>query len=89
MFPDEEVFSAQENEGFLIFKPLAPDVNELTVHIPDVVVRFDYKGDPIEDVDVQMHFERRLVASIQTGARWRPTSSAGSLANILRCAVSL
>ena len=60
MFPDEEVFSAQENEGFLVFKPLAPDINELTVHIPDVVVRFDYKGDPIEDVDVQMHFEREI-----------------------------
>ena len=60
MFPDEEVFSAQENEGFLVFKPLAPDVEELTVHIPDVVVRFDYKGDPIEDVDVQMHFEREI-----------------------------
>ena len=60
MFPDEEVFSAQENEGYLVFKPLAPDVEELTVHIPDVVVRFDYKGDPIEDVDVEMHFEREI-----------------------------
>ena len=60
MFPDEEVFSAQENEGFLVFKPLAPDIDELTVHIPDVVVRFDYKGDPLEDVDVEMHFEREI-----------------------------
>ena len=60
MFPDEEVFSAQESEGFFVFKPLAPDVDELTVHIPDVVVRFDYKGDPIEDVDVAMHFEREI-----------------------------
>ena len=60
MFPDEEVFSAQENEGYIVFKPLAPDVEELTVHISDVVVRFDYKGDPIEDVDVEMHFEREI-----------------------------
>ena len=60
MFPDEEVFSAQENEGYIVFKPLASDVEELTVHIPDVVVRFDYKGDPIEDVDVEMHFEREI-----------------------------
>ena len=60
MFPDEEVFSAQENEGYVIFKPLAADVEELTVHIPDVVVRFDYKGDPIEDVDVEMHFAREI-----------------------------
>ena len=60
MFRDEEVFSAQVNEGYLVFKPLAPDVDELTVHIPDVVVRFDYKGDPIEDVDVEVHFEREI-----------------------------
>ena len=60
MFPDEEVFSAQVNEGYLVFKPLALDVDGLTVHIPDVVVRFDYKGDPIEDVDVEMHFEREI-----------------------------
>ena len=60
MFPDEEVFSAQENEGYVVFKPLASDVEELTVHIPDVVVRFDYKGDPIEDVDVAMYFEREI-----------------------------
>ena len=60
MFPDEDVFSAQENQGYIVFKPLAPDVEELTVHIPDVVVRFDYKGDPIEDVDVAMHFEREI-----------------------------
>lgn len=60
MFPDEEVFSAQENEGYVVFKPLASDVEELTVHIPDVVVRFDYKGDPIEDVDIAMYFEREI-----------------------------
>ena len=60
MFPDEEVFSAQENEGYIVFKPLASDVEELTIHIPDVVVRFDYKGDPIEDVDVAMHFKREI-----------------------------
>lgn len=60
MYVDEQVFSAQENNGFLVFKPLAPDIDELTVHIPDVVVRYDYKGDPIEDIDVEMHFEREI-----------------------------
>jgi len=60
MFIDEQVFSAQESEGFLVFKPLAPDVDELTVHIPDVVVRYDYKGDAVEVVDVEMRFERKI-----------------------------
>jgi len=60
MFVDEQVFSAQERQGYLVFKPLAPDVDELTVHIPQVVVRFDYKGDPTEDVDVEMRFARKI-----------------------------
>jgi len=60
MFVDEVVFSAQELEGYLVFEPIAPDVNELTVHIPDVVVRYDYKGDPIENLDVEIHFEREI-----------------------------
>lgn len=60
MFVDEQVFSAQESQGFLVFKPLAPDVDALTVHIPDVIVRYDYKGDPIEDIDVEMRFERKI-----------------------------
>jgi hypothetical protein len=60
MFVNEQVFSAQESEGFLVFEPLAPDVDELTVHIPDVIVRYDYKGDPVEDVDVEMSFKRKI-----------------------------
>jgi hypothetical protein len=60
MFVNEQVFSAQESEGFLVFEPLAPDVDELTVHIPDVIVRYDYKGDPLEDVDVEMSFKRKI-----------------------------
>ena len=60
MYVDEQVFSAQESEGFLVFEPLAPDVDELTVHIPDVIVRYDYKGDPLERVDVEMSFERKI-----------------------------
>ena len=60
MFPDEDVFSAQENEGYVVFKPLAPDVEDLTVYIPDVAVRFDFKGDPLEEIDIEMHFEREI-----------------------------
>ena len=60
MFVNEQVFSAQESEGFLVFEPLAPDVDELTVHIPDVIVRYDYKGDPVEEVDVEMSFKRKI-----------------------------
>ena len=69
MFPDRPVFSAQESEGYLVFKPLAPDVEELTVHVPGVVVRFDFKGDPVEAVDVAMRFEREIGRIYPDGSR--------------------
>ena len=60
IYPDEQIFSAQEVEGYLIFKPLAPDVSSVKVHVPDVVVRFDFKGDPVEMTDVTAEFEREI-----------------------------
>jgi hypothetical protein len=60
LFPDQDIFSAQEREGYVVFKPLAADVARVTVHIPEVVVRFDYKDDPIETADVSAEFERQI-----------------------------
>ncbi len=60
LFPTEQIFSAQEKEGYIVFQPLAPDVEQLTVHIPDMVVRFDYKGDPSEFADVTAQFGREV-----------------------------
>ena len=52
--------AAQEVEGYLVFEPLAPDVSELTVNLPGVIVRYDYKGDPRETMDVTVKFERDI-----------------------------
>jgi hypothetical protein len=60
LFPDEQIFSAQEVEGYLVFETMAPDVEALTVHIPNTIIRFDYKGDPSEDIEVTMNFEREI-----------------------------
>ena len=32
---------------------LAMDVDKLSVHVSDVVIRFDYQGDPAESVDIE------------------------------------
>ena len=60
LFPAEQIFSAQEKEGYIVFKPLAPDVGQVTVHIPDAVVRFDYKGDPSEFIEITAQFGREI-----------------------------
>ena len=38
MYPNEQVFSAQESEGYIVVEPLAHDVELLKVHIDDIVV---------------------------------------------------
>ena len=60
MYPNEQIFSAQESEGYIVFEPLAHDVDLLTVHLDDIVVRFDYKGDPVETTDVEILFKREV-----------------------------
>lgn len=58
LFPDQQVFSAQEAQGYVVFEPLAVDVSELTLHVPDLAIRFDYKGDPVESIDVTAKYNR-------------------------------
>ena len=69
MYQNEQIFSAQESDGYVVFEPLAHDVDELTVHIDDVVIRFDYKGDPIETSDVKMQFGREVGRIYPDGRR--------------------
>ena len=60
MFKNEEVFSGQEVEGFVVFEALHPDVNKIEVLVQDCVLRFDYRNEPIEDVDIPYSFERDI-----------------------------
>jgi len=69
MYQNEQIFSAQESEGYVVFEPLAHDVDLLTVHIDDVVIRFDYKGDPVETTDVEMLFQREIGRVYPDGSR--------------------
>jgi hypothetical protein len=57
---DEMVFAGQEGEGFVLFSALDRDVEDMTVWIRNVVLRFDYKGEPVETVDIPYHFSREV-----------------------------
>jgi hypothetical protein len=69
LFPDEQIFSAQETDGYIVFEPLDPDVSDLTIHIPGVIIRFDFKGDPLEIIDLDMKFEREIGRIYPDGRR--------------------
>ena len=60
MFQNEEIFSGQEKEGFVIFPALHPDVREIELLVHDCVLRFDYRNEPIETVDISYGFERDI-----------------------------
>lgn len=54
------VFSGQEKEGYVVFPIIDRDVEEFEVVIGEMLLRFDYKGEPVEKVDVPYRFRREV-----------------------------
>jgi hypothetical protein len=66
LYPSNEmVFSGQEQEGFITMDPLADDVEEFEVHISDMVLRFDYRDQPVETIDLSYPFKRDVYLAKQ------------------------
>lgn len=73
MLPREDIFSGQEKEGFIVFEPLADDVEDITLTIKDIVIRFDYRGSPVEGLEASYRF-RRDIGRIYPDGRTEMTS---------------
>ncbi len=58
LFQDQMIFSGQESEGYIVFPYLDYDVEEFTVWIEDMALRFDYRNEPVEIVDIPYFFRR-------------------------------
>ena len=58
MFASEPVFSGQERSGFVVFPVLHADVRSVEVTVHDAVLRFDFRDEPAETVDIAYRFER-------------------------------
>ena len=61
LFTDDMVFSGQDQEGYLVFPVLPPDVTDLTVTLPDVALRFNYADEPTETADLTFAFGRQVL----------------------------
>lgn len=59
------VFSGQEAAGYVVLPVLHNDVEDFTVHVPEVGVRFDYRSAPLERLDLSYHFKREVYQSRQ------------------------
>jgi hypothetical protein len=60
MLKNEEIFSGQEAEGFVIFPALHPDVSDIEVQVFDVVLRFDFRNEPVETTNISYNFIRDI-----------------------------
>ncbi|HID55933.1 TPA: hypothetical protein EYP37_05355 [Candidatus Poribacteria bacterium] len=60
MYPGDPIFSGQEQEGYVVFPPLHPDVRRITVWVRDMVLRFDFREEPVETLDIRFSFEREI-----------------------------
>ena len=60
LFKNEEIFSGQEADGFIVFPALHPDVKDMEVVLHDVVLRFDFRNEPVETIDIHYFFTRDI-----------------------------
>ena len=61
LYPEDEmIFSGQEREGFVAFAPLAHDVEAFEVRVAEMVLRFDYRDQPVETIDIAYPFTREV-----------------------------
>ncbi len=60
MFQNEEIFSGQEADGFIIFPALHPDVSKIELTVHDAVLRFDFRNEPIETINIPYSFSREI-----------------------------
>ena len=68
VYPPDMVFSGQEEEGYIVFPVLHKDVSNFTVNVPDMAVRFDYKGEPVETIDLAFKFQREIYYALHPRA---------------------
>ena len=58
LYPPDMVFSGQEAGGYLVFPKLHHQVSTIELTLIDVVLRFDFRDEPLETIDVQYGFHR-------------------------------
>jgi len=58
-YPDDEFcFSGQEVEGYVVFPKIHPDVKEITFEIPEVGIRYNFRNEPVETINLSFRFRR-------------------------------
>ncbi len=60
-YPDDEFcFSGQEVEGYVVFPKIHDDVAEIAVEIPEFGLRYNFRNEPLETIDLRFRFKRDI-----------------------------
>ncbi len=62
---EQPIFSGQDYSGFVVFPPLHKDVTDFVITIDGVAVRFDFRNEPVETVDLAYQFNREVYVAKQ------------------------
>jgi hypothetical protein len=46
--------------GYVIFPKIHDDVEEVIVEIPELGVRYDFRSEPVETIDLSFRFKRNI-----------------------------
>ena len=68
LYQTDPLFSAQEREGFVVFPRIDPDVKAFSVQLSDIALRFDYRGEPVETIELTFRFQREVFTGYQPPA---------------------
>ncbi len=68
VYRGDMIFSGQEDEGYIVFEALPPDVTHFSVTLEDVALRFNYADEPVETTRVTYQFERKIFSGYQPPA---------------------
>lgn len=68
LFKPDIVFSGQETQGYIAFPPLPADVTSFALTFENVVLRFNYAGEPLESIPLTFRFERDVYKGYQPPA---------------------
>ena len=60
-YPDDDFcFSGQEVEGYVVFSKIHGDVAEIVVEIPELGLRYNFRNEPVETIDLRFRFKRDI-----------------------------
>ena len=71
MFENKEIFVGQASEGFVLFETLDMDVGRITAVVEDIVIRYDFRNEPVETMELSFGFEREIGREYGDGRRER------------------